>query len=204
MRMHIRRFTRLTNGFSKKVENHAHAVALHFAYYNFVCIHKTLRMTPAMAAGVTDKLWEMADLVAVVEAAEEAPKKARALQEAKLRFSGAFMKKKLLGTALGLVLLSTQAASAQAPKAPTAGTAVSVVRFTIIHSPQTERDVILLDTVTGQSWALTTLTNLNGEPFAWETIPRITTPEDEAAVVTRYGIKSAGQPTPAKSPPISN
>ena len=75
MRMHMRRFTRLTNGFSKKVENHANAVALHFAYYNFVRIHKTLRVTPAMAAGVTDRLWEMADLVAVIEAAEEAPKK---------------------------------------------------------------------------------------------------------------------------------
>ena len=75
MRMHMRRFTRLTNGFSKKVENHANAVALHFAYYNFVRIHKTLRMTPAMAAGVSDRLWEMADLVAIVEAAEEAPKK---------------------------------------------------------------------------------------------------------------------------------
>lgn len=75
MRMHMRRFTRLTNGFSKKVENHANAVALHFAYYNFVRIHKTLRITPAMAAGVTDKLWDMDDLVAIVEAAEEAPKK---------------------------------------------------------------------------------------------------------------------------------
>jgi IS1 family transposase len=75
MRMHMRRFTRLTNGFSKKIENHAHAVALHFAYYNLVKVHKTLRMTPAMAAGVTDKLWEMADLVAVVEAAEAKPGK---------------------------------------------------------------------------------------------------------------------------------
>jgi IS1 family transposase len=72
MRMHMRRFTRLTNGFSKKVENHAHSVALHFAYYNFVRIHKTLRMTPAMAAGVTDRLWDMSDLVAVLEAAEAA------------------------------------------------------------------------------------------------------------------------------------
>jgi hypothetical protein len=75
MRMHMRRFTRLTNGFSKKIENHTNAVALHFAYYNFVRIHKTLRMTPAMAAGVTEKLWSMADLVAVLEATEEAPKK---------------------------------------------------------------------------------------------------------------------------------
>jgi IS1 family transposase len=75
MRMHMRRFTRLTNGFSKKVENHANAVALHFAYYNFVRIHKTLRVTPAMTAGVTDKPWEMADLIAVLEATEEGPKK---------------------------------------------------------------------------------------------------------------------------------
>ncbi len=75
MRMHMRRFTRLTNGFSKKIENHVNAVALHFAYYNFVRIHKTLRMTPAMAAGVTDKLWDMSDLVAIVEAAEAKPGK---------------------------------------------------------------------------------------------------------------------------------
>jgi IS1 family transposase len=75
MRMHMRRFTRLTNGFSKKVENHAHAVSLHFAYYNLVKVHKTLRMTPAMAAGVVDRLWDMSDLVAVVEAAEAKPGK---------------------------------------------------------------------------------------------------------------------------------
>lgn len=73
MRMHMRRFTRLTNGFSKKLENHANAIALHFAYYNFVRIHQTLRMSPAMAAGVTDRLWEMADLVAIVEAADAKP-----------------------------------------------------------------------------------------------------------------------------------
>ena len=72
MRMHMRRFTRLTNGFSKKVEQHANAVALHFMYYNFVRIHKTLRVTPAMAAGVTDKLWEIADIVALIEAKEAA------------------------------------------------------------------------------------------------------------------------------------
>ncbi|CDN47037.1 transposase [Neorhizobium galegae] len=70
MRMHMRRFTRLTNAFSKKVENHAYAVALHFMYYNFVRIHKTLRMSPAMAAGISDRLWEMKDIVALVEAAE--------------------------------------------------------------------------------------------------------------------------------------
>ncbi len=67
MRMQMRRFTRLTNAFSKKVENHAHAVALHFMYYNFVRIHKTLRMTPAMAAKVTDRLWEIGDIVGVLE-----------------------------------------------------------------------------------------------------------------------------------------
>lgn len=70
MRMHMRRFTRLTNGFSKKVENHAYAVALHMMYYNFVRIHKTLRVTPAMAAGVTDRLWEIGDIVKLVEDTE--------------------------------------------------------------------------------------------------------------------------------------
>ena len=67
MRMNMRRFTRLTNAFSKKVENHAHAVALHMMYYNFVRIHKTLKVTPAMAAGVTNKLWEIGDIVTVIE-----------------------------------------------------------------------------------------------------------------------------------------
>lgn len=70
MRMHMRRFTRLTNGFSKKVENHAYAVALHMMYYNFVRIHKSLRVTPAMAAGVADRLWEIGDIVALIEKAE--------------------------------------------------------------------------------------------------------------------------------------
>jgi IS1 family transposase len=73
MRMHMRRFTRLTNAFSKKVENHAYAVALHMMYYNFVRIHNTLRMTPAMAAGMTDRLWEIADIVALVEAQDAKP-----------------------------------------------------------------------------------------------------------------------------------
>lgn len=72
MRMHMRRFTRLTNGFSKKVENHGYAVALHCTFYNFVRIHKTLRVTPAMAAGLTTRLWEMKDIVALVETAEAA------------------------------------------------------------------------------------------------------------------------------------
>jgi IS1 family transposase len=75
MRMHMRRFTRLTNGFSKKVENHAHAVALHFTYYNFCRIHKTLRVTPAMAAGISTKLWEVSDIVALLDAAEAKPAK---------------------------------------------------------------------------------------------------------------------------------
>ncbi len=72
VRTHTRRFTRLTNGFSKKVENHAHSVALFALYYNFVKLHKTLRMTPAMAAGVTKRLWEIGDIVDVLEAWEAA------------------------------------------------------------------------------------------------------------------------------------
>jgi IS1 family transposase len=70
LRMHTRRFTRLTNAFSKKVENHAHSVALFAMYYNFVRIHKTLRTTPAMAAKVTSRLWEIGDIVGVLEAWE--------------------------------------------------------------------------------------------------------------------------------------
>jgi IS1 family transposase len=67
MRMSMRRFTRLTNGFSKKAENHAYSVAIHFMHYNFVPIHQTLRVTPAMAAGVTTKLWDLTDMVRVIE-----------------------------------------------------------------------------------------------------------------------------------------
>jgi IS1 family transposase len=70
MRMHMRRFTRLTNAFSKKIENHACAVALHSMFYNFVRIHQTLKITPAMAAGVTGRVWEMTDLVEMLEAWE--------------------------------------------------------------------------------------------------------------------------------------
>ena len=73
MRMSMRRFTRLTNAFSKKVENHAHAVALHFMYYNFCRIHSTLKITPAMAAGVTEHLWEICDIVKLIEDAEPKP-----------------------------------------------------------------------------------------------------------------------------------
>lgn len=75
MRMHMRRFTRLTDAFSKKVDNHAYAVALHMMYYNFVRVHSTLRMSPAMAAGVSNRLWEIGDIVKLVEDAEAAPKK---------------------------------------------------------------------------------------------------------------------------------
>jgi IS1 family transposase len=70
VRMTVRRFTRLTNGFSKKIENHCAAVALGYFAYNFIKIHRTLRVTPAMAAGVTGKLWEVSDLVAAWEAYE--------------------------------------------------------------------------------------------------------------------------------------
>lgn len=60
----MRRLTRLTNAFSKKFENHEAAIALHFAYYNFVKIHKTLRVTPAMEAGITDHVWTIEELIA--------------------------------------------------------------------------------------------------------------------------------------------
>jgi IS1 family transposase len=75
LRMHMRHFTRLTNAFSKKVENHAWSMALFTTYYNFVRIHKTLRVSPAMAAGVTDRLWEIGDIVALVEATDAQPGK---------------------------------------------------------------------------------------------------------------------------------
>ena len=67
MRMSMRRFTRLTNAFSKKVENLAHAVSLHFMHYNFVRIHATLRVTPAMAAGATDRLWDLEDVIRITD-----------------------------------------------------------------------------------------------------------------------------------------
>lgn len=63
MRMSMRRFTRLTNAFSKKVENLRAAVSLHFAHYNFVRVHRSLRVTPAMEAGVSDRLWSLDELV---------------------------------------------------------------------------------------------------------------------------------------------
>jgi hypothetical protein len=67
MRMSMRRFTRLTNGFSKKVENHEHSVALHFMFYNFCRIHKTLRVTPAMEAGIADHVFELSELVEILD-----------------------------------------------------------------------------------------------------------------------------------------
>lgn len=73
MRMHMRRFTRLTNAFSKKVENHMHMVAIYTVWYNFIRIHKTLRVTPAMAAGVTDRLWSMEEVAELIEAAAPKP-----------------------------------------------------------------------------------------------------------------------------------
>lgn len=67
MRMSMRRFTRLTNGFSKKLDNHGHAVALYFLHYNFCRVHKTLRVTPAMEAGLADHVWTLEELIALLE-----------------------------------------------------------------------------------------------------------------------------------------
>lgn len=73
MRTNIRRFTRLTNAFSKKVENHMHAISLHFMYYNFCRIHKSLKVTPAMEAGISDHVWSLEEVVGLIP--EEPPKK---------------------------------------------------------------------------------------------------------------------------------
>ena len=67
VRMHNRRFTRLTNAFSKKIENHAASLAIHYMHYNFVRIHQSLRVTPAMAAGVTQTLWSIEDIVKLLD-----------------------------------------------------------------------------------------------------------------------------------------
>ncbi|HTK34608.1 MAG TPA: IS1 family transposase [Caulobacteraceae bacterium] len=75
IRMQNRRFTRLTNAFSKKFENHVHALALYFMFYNFVRIHKTLKVTPAMAAGVSQTLWTMEDIAEKIEARTAKPAK---------------------------------------------------------------------------------------------------------------------------------
>lgn len=75
MRMSMRRFTRLTNAFSKKLGNHIHALALYFVFYNFCRIHKTLKMSPAMAAGISDTLWSLEDVVAKIDEMAPPPKK---------------------------------------------------------------------------------------------------------------------------------
>src|SRR5205085_3388751 len=67
MRMSMRRFTRLTNGFSKKIENHMAALALHFAYYNFCRVHQTLRVTPAMEARLTTRVWSIEELISLLD-----------------------------------------------------------------------------------------------------------------------------------------
>lgn len=73
MRMSMRRFTRLTNGFSKKFENHCHALALYFVFYNFCRVHKTLGVTPAMASGLVETVMKMTDVVALIDAANPVP-----------------------------------------------------------------------------------------------------------------------------------
>ncbi len=73
MRMSMRRFTRLTNGFSKKLDNYMHAISLHYMYYNFGRIHKSLKVSPAMEAGITDYLWSLEEIAGLIP--EEAPKK---------------------------------------------------------------------------------------------------------------------------------
>jgi hypothetical protein len=70
VRTAMRRYTRLSNGFSRKIENHAAAIGLNYFVYNFIKIHRTLRVTPAMAAGVTDRLWDAGELVGLLEAEE--------------------------------------------------------------------------------------------------------------------------------------
>ena len=74
IRMGNRRFTRLTNGFSRKLENHSHSLAVYFFHYNFCRIHKSLKITPAIAAGVTDELMDMSHLVQLIEMMEEPAK----------------------------------------------------------------------------------------------------------------------------------
>jgi hypothetical protein len=81
MRMSMRRFTHLTNAFSKKAENHAHALALYFTFYNFARMHETLKCSPAMAAGLSKTLWSMEDIVALIDARAEAPKRPMAYKK---------------------------------------------------------------------------------------------------------------------------
>jgi IS1 family transposase len=81
MRMHMRRFTRLTNGHSKKFEHHCHMVALYTVWYNYARINSAVKMAPAMAAGISSRLWEMSDIVALIDAREEAPKRPATYQK---------------------------------------------------------------------------------------------------------------------------
>src|SRR5260221_3806095 len=74
MRMHMRRFTRLTNAHSKKFENHCHMVALYTVWYNYARDQQPVKMSPAMAANISDRLWDMADIVALIDASEVEPK----------------------------------------------------------------------------------------------------------------------------------
>ena len=76
VRTAMRRYTRLSNGFSRKIESHAAAIALNYFAYNFIKIHRTLRVTPAMAAGVTDHLWDANELVSLLEAYERRAERA--------------------------------------------------------------------------------------------------------------------------------
>jgi IS1 family transposase len=88
MRMSMRRFTRLTNAFSKKVENLAAAVSLHFMHYNFCRVHQTLGTTPAVAAGVTDHTWTLDELIGLLEAAEATPTRRGSYQKTRARRKG--------------------------------------------------------------------------------------------------------------------
>ena len=81
MRMHMRRFTRLTNAFSKKIENHMHAISLHYLHYNFCRIHQSLRITPAMAAGVTETVHDIDWIVGLVEEATPPPDRPRSYRK---------------------------------------------------------------------------------------------------------------------------
>lgn len=82
MRMHMRRFTRLTNAFSKKFENHCHMIALYTVWYNYCRIHKSLKVTPAMEAGLTDRVWDVEDIVALIDAAAPKPGRPKTYKKA--------------------------------------------------------------------------------------------------------------------------
>ncbi len=85
IRMQNRRFTRLTNAFSKKLDNHIHALALYFAFYNFCRIHKSLRVTPAMAANITDRLWSLEDIIAKIDKMAPPPRSVGLIRRGRLR-----------------------------------------------------------------------------------------------------------------------